>query len=318
MPGELMKGALASSIAIAIGRDAAEEHDLPIEAVAVHASSVTAWERLDGPLRTLTYLPKFTTRIVVAGALEPKHMAIVQRYARAGGVVQTMCNGVEIDEVNAFRSVAGAVRDSRGNSEVIEQFFSSPPPAGEKRITPGAPGSGVTAQYLSDGRALVDWARTSYLVDDSPVDASARRGARPEELLLASLCACTCVFTARAASLVAAPVEIRVAASGLFEPPALDQTSTRSGVTSMAKNLEVTGAITDEQRETLAFFADHCSLGETLRRGVEMKQEIFTLENVGSAASQDRASARMAVAAQAVERARAEDCDDGLCCVTDR
>ena len=191
---------------------------------------------------------------------------------------------------------------------MIEHFFSSPPLPGEKRITPGTPGSGVTAQYLGDGRALVYWARTGYLVDDSPADASQRLGARPEELLLASLCACTCVFTARAASLVASPVEIHVVASGLVDG---------SRITSMTKKLEVTGALADEQQQTLAFFADHCSLGETLRRGAQMEQEIVTLDAAGAGTSSDRATARSAVAAQAMERARSQDCDDGLCCVPD-
>jgi hypothetical protein len=86
---------------------------------------------------------------------------------------------------------------------------------------------------------------------------------------------------------------------------------------SMTKRLEVTGDVTDDQRETLAFFADHCSLGETLRRGAEMEQEIVTLEAVREGASPDRTAARSALAAQAVERARAQDCDDGLCCVPD-
>ena len=281
MPGELMKAAISSSIAVAIGRDAAERHDLPIETVAVHTTSVTAWEQLDGPLRTLTYLPKFTTRIVVAGALEPDHLAIIQRYAAGCGVVQTMGNGVDIDEANAFRSAAGVVRDSRGNNEVIEHFFSSPPLPGEKRITPGTPGSGVAAQYLGDGRALVYWARTGYLVDDSPADASQRLGPRPEELLLASLCACTCVFTARAASLVASPVEIRVVASGLVDG---------SRITSMTKKLEVTGALADEQQQTLAFFADHCSLGETLAaaRRWNKRSSRWTLPGPALVASGDR------------------------------
>lgn len=310
MPGELMKAAIASSIAIAVGRDAVDRYDLPIENVVVHTSSVTAWERLDGPLRTLTYLPEFTTRIVVVGSLEQEHVAIIERSAAGCGVVQTLCNGVAIDETNSFRCAAGAVRDSRGNIEVIEHFFSSPPAAGERKITPGTPGTGVTAQYLGDGRALVYWASTSYLVDDSTADASERLGACPEALLVASLCACTCVFTARAAALVGSPVEIRVVA-------AAEQASPGPRIVSIAKKLEVTGEVTDEQRDTLAFFADHCSLGETLRRGARMQQEIVTMAGVGGGAPSHRTSARSLLAMQAVERARTQDCDDGLCCVPD-
>ena len=222
-----------------------------------------------------------------------------------------MGDGVDIDEANAFRSAAGVVRDSRGNNEVIEHFFSSPPLPGEKRITPGAPGSGVTAQYLGDGR------RAGVL------------GAHglPRRRLPGRRVPTTRCAPRRAVARLAVRLHLRVPLlvlprSSLRPSRSVWVVQRRADVDRHAHHVDDQEAGSHRSTERRAasrrssFFADHYSLGETLRRGAEMEQEIVTLDAAGDGAS-DRATARSAVVAQAMERARSQDCDDGLCCVPD-
>ena len=101
-------------------------------------------------------------------------------------------------------------------------------------------------------------------------------GPSPGELLLASLAACTAVYVGRNAKRHDIPVEsvdVRVRFDVSHEPTdgPLD---TISFLDRMQKRVEVVGDLDDDQREKIRFFVEHCAIGETLKRGVEITEDI--------------------------------------------
>ena len=143
---------------------------------------------------------------------------------------------------------------------------------------------------------MISWAQSSCLV--------ARSGgvSDPESLLLASLAACTTVFTSRAAARTGAAVDLTVFCEGsLSDDP---QAAGR-----IVKRLEIGGDVTLEQREAIAFSSDHCALGETLRRPAQIIVNIQVGPAVGS-----RLGA-LGGARAMLDGLAGADCDDGACCV---
>lgn len=262
MPGELLKGALAASAVFA-----AVEAGLAPGGIKVACGSDTATERREnGPLPSLTVLSRF----VVAVAREQDEA--LEAAIRNCPVARLLTGEVAMTERNVFLA-AERRRDARSTTLLIDGMRASRPAVGETRIGQAEQSSQVTAEYIGEGRVLLRWARTSFIVD--------REAVTPEELLLAALCACTSVFSARAAAMVDAGAEIAVTCSGDFGGP----------VPRIEKSVAFTGDFDDRQREVLGYCADNCAIGETMRR-----------------------QARLDVT---FDRALSMTCDDGTCCVAE-
>lgn len=262
MPGELLKGALAASAVFAM-----VDAGIAAEGAKVACGSDTATERReDGPLPSLTVLSRFVLAIVG----DPD--AALEAVIRDCTIARILTGEVTMTERNAFLA-AERHRDARSTTFLIDGMKANRPATGETRVRQAAESSQVTAEYIGEGRVLLCWARTSFVVD--------RETVAPEELMLAALCACTSVFSARSAAMVDAGVEITVTCSGDFGEP----------VPRIEKSVAFTGAFDERQREVLAYCADNCAIGETLRR-----------------------QARLDVV---FDRSLAVICDDGACCIAE-
>jgi hypothetical protein len=51
-----------------------------------------------------------------------------------------------------------------------------------------------------------------------------------------------------------------------------------SFLSKITKVTEIKGDLTEEQFQTLKFFADNCAIGETLRRGVALEEAVTLLK----------------------------------------
>ena len=277
MPGELLKGALAASAVLAAA-DAARAEGISIDRIKVACGSETTTERReDGPLPSLTVLTGFTLAIAAGDLTEPQAQRL-EAAARSCPVAGVLTGEVAMIERNDFRATEIG-RDARSTTFLIDSMKAHRPAAGETVVRKAEEVSQVTAEDIGEGRVLLRWGRSSFVAGRAGVPGAVT----PEELVLAALCACTSVFSARSGAMVDAGLEIRVACAGDFD----------ASPVRMEKAVEFAGTFDAAQREVLAYCADNCAIGETLRR-----------------------KARLQVV---VERAGLDVpgvvCDDGACCV---
>jgi uncharacterized OsmC-like protein len=295
LPGDLMKGALASSIALAVG-EAAERGEFPVTSIAVRCTTPpVVREKLDGPLDTLMYLTDFVVDIVLSGKLAPGQGEHVEAIARNTRVARALTGELELDESNVFLpgeapGEVALLAEARGQLVRDEE---------SERRSPAQ----ASVEYLGRGRALVNWAQSTYLVQGETSN-DPGNGGSPEGLLLASLAACTTVFTARAATRTGGPAGIRVFCKGDFSA---------IGAGRIEKRMEVVGDLTPVQRESLAYCGDHCALGETLRRRANLQVRIHCI--APDHAAQPTALGTAGEAREALGEIADIVCDDGVCCV---
>lgn len=307
-PGELIKGAVASSAAIHLGR-MFEREGLSVQSFSVACS--TGFEtvrREEGPLPSSTTLSNFQVHVAVVGDLDDAAIGKIESAVHDCPVAKALAAGIGIEECNVFTPNA-ATRAARASSHLVEQMHARRPDAGQKLVQPVNTLTGVRADYLGGGRALLKWSNTAYQVEVEREDGQKTNGAPPEKLLLAGLCACTSVFVARAAAVAGADAEVRVVASGSFDAA--------SGDFSIVKTLEVTGILDEDQKRTMAFFGENCAIGETLRRKAEIN---VAVERIAPSDPTMAGLSLSAMDADAVSIARRFDavvCDDGTCCVPD-
>lgn len=296
MPGDLMKGSLAASAALALGA-AAEAGELQVSSIAVRCSSTLAYEDVNGPLKTLIYVPDFTLDIAMSGSLDEAQIAKVKQIVLATPVARALAGDIAVEETNVF--IAGdAARKPVGGMALLAEKAGSLDP--ERKPDIQSPATAMV-EYIGGGRALINWAHSSCLVA-RPGSAAAGSTSEPESLLLASLAACTTVFTSRAAARTGAAVDLTVFCEGSIGDGA-------NVPGRIVKRLEIGGDVTAEQREAIAFSSDHCALGETLRRPAQV------IVNVHVGAAQGDRIGAQAGAREILDSLGGADCDDGACCV---
>lgn len=307
-PGEMIKGALAASAALEIGR-MIETDSLAVESVGVACSTGFETQRRDeGPLPSSTTLANFQLNIALVGTLDAEQIAAIERAARNCPVARALAAGAAIEERDVFRQEP-ARRAARATSDLIVRMRENRPDPGQKIVQPVNTQTAVKAEYLGNGRALLKWSTSVYLAEQGGQDGQKTHGGPPELLLLAGLSACTSVFVARAAAMVQADAEVRVVSTGALDPA--------SGVARIVKTLEVTGDLNEEQKQTLAHFGDNCAIGETLRRQALIG---VTVDVIAAARTSGPGSVLSAMGADARKIASHFDgivCDDGACCVPD-
>lgn len=152
----------------------------------------------------------------------------------------------------------------------VEQFYESD----EK------PAWRVTAEYLRREQVLVNFSTHSVISDHARGLGGDDMGPSPGELLMAALSACTTVYVARAAHAKEMPVE-SIAVRAKFAPgfePGDEPLPTIGFLERIDKQVEVSGDLTHEQLDELRYVAEHCAIGETLRRGVELHEDLVHVD----------------------------------------
>lgn len=300
-PGELIKGALASSAVLAI--DAAITREgLPVQAVSVACSTgFHTARREEGLLPALTTLTNFELHVAIAGGLDQAGLRAVETAVLGCGVAQALAAGIRIDEHDEFRRET-ASHPARATTHLLQGTAANRPATDQAVIRPADKATAVKAEWIGDGRALLHWSRTVHLAETERGEGRRSHGSAPEVLLLAGLSACTSVFVARSAALEQVQAEVRVVARGNLNPV--------TGALAIDKALEVTGQMRPEQEATLAYFGANCAVGESLRRPQRIA---VTVEQIAPENHAAPASQATALAAQL----DGLDCDDGACCVPD-
>ena len=134
----------------------------------------------------------------------------------------------------------------------------------------------VAATFASGEQVAVTFSMQDLLVDHPPAVGGTGAGPSPGELLLAALAACTSVYVGRNAKRHGIPLEsVHVGTSfeTAHEPTdgPLDSIAYLNRIT---KRVEVRGPLSDEQLAMVKFWVEHCAIGETLQRGVELIEEV--------------------------------------------
>lgn len=294
LPGDLMKGALISSILLALG-EAADHGELPIESCAARCSSPLAYADTKGPLARIVYVTQFDVDIVIVGALDSGQLSLVDKIARECSVAKALAGNLTLEESNQFLAVEAGhtsakdlelLRETRGHLSLDRS---------EDAISPAKAG----AEYLGSGRVMLTWGSSAHLVENAN---SVGSGSAPEELLLASLAACTTVFSGRAARAAGVSVDIRVVCDGEFN-------AENGAPGRISKRVDIRGELSDSQRETIAFYADHCALGETLGRNSTVNI------NVRQVTPEAGSGVSVSGSRSALSFIQDSACEDGFCCV---
>jgi len=309
MPGELLKGALAASAAIAMGK-MAEKEDWPVSYIGVHVGSEITVERRDGALTNILTLSRFNLRAVIGGDLTPAQMKHLAQLALDCGIGRSLTQGISIEERIQYELVP-AKWNPRATTFLIEHMHNQRPEGANAKVVPANETAQVFAEYIGAERALLKWSNTALLVDESTLGANLSGGVRSEVLLLGALAACTSVFTARSAALTDAAAEIRVSCVGDMIAQSGETESMR--MAAIVKTLEIRGVLTDKQKEVMAQFANHCAIGESLKRRAIIDVSVDALPK--PAPDSSRLSDRTSAIKAAEEHIRSFDCDDGTCCI---
>lgn len=135
-------------------------------------------------------------------------------------------------------------------------------------------GRWVTASIGRSGFRTVLTARAFVFVADEPEALGGTdAGPTPYEMLLGALAGCTAMTLRMYADRKGWPVEsIHVAMrSARSHEPDCESCETESvGIGRIEREVELTGALDDEQRARLLQIADRCPVKQTLERGIEV------------------------------------------------
>jgi uncharacterized OsmC-like protein len=180
----------------------------------------------------------------------------------------------------------------------------------------------VAATFLRNEQVLVHFAQTTLLVDHPVGVGGSDLGPTPGDLLIAALAACTAVYVGRHCARLGIPLEsVYVGTSreiGAVAAPDGPLAGTGKGLIDgdiaflprMRKRVEVRGALTPEHLKTIEYLVEHCAIGETLKRGVELDEEVVHITDRDQPPFNGRVPGRgISAAAQQVD-----DCCSGDVC----
>ncbi|HET7602623.1 MAG TPA: OsmC family protein [Gemmatimonadales bacterium] len=136
-------------------------------------------------------------------------------------------------------------------------------------------GRWVTARIGVNGFRTEIEARSHGLVADEPTALGGTdRGPTPYELLLAALGSCMVMTLRMYADRKGWPlegVEVRLRTTQSHEADCVQCEENEVGITTVERQLELLGQLTDAQRERLLEIADRCPVKQTLERGVGIR-----------------------------------------------
>jgi putative redox protein len=136
-------------------------------------------------------------------------------------------------------------------------------------------GRWVTARIGLNGFRTEIEARSHGLVADEPTALGGTdRGPTPYELLLGALGSCMAMTLRMYADRKGWPlegVEVRLRTAQSHEADCVQCEEHDVGITTVERQLELSGQLTDAQRERLLEIADRCPVKQTLERGVGIR-----------------------------------------------
>jgi uncharacterized OsmC-like protein len=131
-------------------------------------------------------------------------------------------------------------------------------------------------------------------------------GISPQELLIASLAACTVYFVVHNTGFDEIPFDdVVVDAVATIDPDGM--------ILEIDRVATVTGPVSDEEAAKIEYFANHCYIGETMRRGPRLTRDLVV-------AQRDEGHEVLSAIAELYTGPTSVPgegigCDDGSCCV---
>ena len=133
----------------------------------------------------------------------------------------------------------------------------------------------VTARLGASGYRVDATARThAFAVDEPREVGGADTAATPYEYLLGALAACTAMTVRMYADRKRWPLDgvvVRLRAAGAHAADCERCETERVGMGRLEREVEFTGALSDEQRARLLRIADRCPVKQTLERGLRVE-----------------------------------------------
>lgn len=153
--------------------------------------------------------------------------------------------------------------------------MSMPSSAGTSAVNDEDGGRWVTARIGLNGFRTEIEARSHGLVADEPTMLGGTdRGPTPYELLLSALGSCMAMTLRMYADRKGWPlegVEVQLRTARSHEADCVQCDEKDVGITTVERRLELSGALTDAQRERLLEIADRCPVKQTLERGIVIR-----------------------------------------------
>lgn len=299
-PGEIMLAALTSA-SVFSAHDATRRVGVKLTGATARAGMRADRQGVDGPLHALAFLGRFWRRLELEGSLNAEQAA----HIGAGvGMLETLRSGLDLQESVDFTHTAERRSPPAWKNDV---FLDNESEVAGLRIGDHITGRTegrwrASATLLDENTALAEIAGAPICISR----ASGARGPTPHELLLGALAACTAIYVGRNALFHDIPVERVTVRVGAQAPASLSDRVER-----MVKLTDIAGRLTDAEREKCKFFADYCALGETLKRGAEIVDDVQTLKPRGAGGLRSPFAAIGRVADLPIEL----ECDNGACCV---
>jgi putative redox protein len=154
----------------------------------------------------------------------------------------------------------------------MDRLMSMPSSAGTSAVHDEDGGRWVTARIGLNGFRTEIEARSHGLVADEPTTLGGTdRGPTPYELLLGALGSCMAMTLRMYADRKGWPlegVEVQLRTARSHEADCVQCDEKDVGITTVERRLELSGSLTDAQRERLLEIADRCPVTQTLERGI--------------------------------------------------
>jgi uncharacterized OsmC-like protein len=299
-PGNIMNsGMLAASLFHAM--DNAKALGVRLNSLVARCSTKAVREGKEGPLHALAYLARIWRNLELEGDFDDVD---AERIAGRAGLLETLRNGLELTERVTFSDGDQPRRLAAKRNPAFLEY--------EKQVDGLAPGA-----ILDDRKPAEAWHLSATPLDYDTVmvevpglplivsrTGEEKRGPAPHELLLGGLAGCTAIYVGRNTPVHDIPLE-RVEVTAVAATPQDLTTPIRA----IDKVTHIIGRLTDDEREKCKFFADFCALGETLKRGAKIIENVET-RNVSQVRDSISPFAFLAQSSQPPA-----DCDDGSCCV---
>jgi uncharacterized OsmC-like protein len=293
-PGELLVASLVAASVLGT-RKAATRNGIELAGIVVRGALRVDREGTDGPLDTLAIISRLSRRFELAGSLSEEE---AYRLIDDLGFAARFERGIAISE-----SVEFTLGEGKGQSDDwVNQALQNSGTA-ESALAPGARITAdvsdwrVHAGEIAPGLVVVHLSGAPLLVSEDGRFGSST----PSELMMASLATCTTIYVARNGRFNDIPLEgvkVTVTADTSAGPP-----------THVEKRTWADGKLTLAQKAKAEFFAEFCAVGESLKRGIAVYNEIVVAEPQAAGPVTGDASYALA---QLLSSSPA--CGDGSCC----
>lgn len=294
---ELMLMAVSSSAVLTAG---SARRDASVAPLTSRTGFRSVRERTDGPMTSRTKMAEINQRLEIVATGDPSIDEQLLAAAMASPVSVALTSGIVLTEFTEFLAAGdGAARHEFVNEAMLADDRAwGETEIGTRSVSAPEDTWRIGATSPEPGVSLVRHSHQTYVVGRRGDGASI--GPSPEELLAASLAACSVFFIAHHCGFRSIPV-------ASISARVLAKVDDRGIVTAIERSATVTGHLDDRQRADIDHIAGQCYVGLTMRSGVTITNETAIVPSSGRTSSSDRTG---------VDSLEVE-CDNGACCIPD-